>query len=69
VLAPLRKKIGLIVRASRSGAAPISPDIIDYFQAIGIPLWRVTAARELGDHQREPPESRRSARSGCPSTA
>jgi long-chain acyl-CoA synthetase len=39
VLAPLRKKLGLDrARFAISGAAPISPDIIDYFQAIGVPL-------------------------------
>jgi long-chain acyl-CoA synthetase len=39
VLAPLRKKLGLDrARFVISGAAPISPDIIDYFQAIGVPL-------------------------------
>jgi long-chain acyl-CoA synthetase len=39
VLAPLRKKLGLDrARFAISGAAPIAPDIIDYFQAIGVPL-------------------------------
>jgi long-chain acyl-CoA synthetase len=39
VLLPLRKKLGLDrTRFAISGAAPISPDIIDYFQAIGVAL-------------------------------
>jgi long-chain acyl-CoA synthetase len=39
VLRPLRKKLGLDrVRFAISGAAPISADVIDYFQALGVPL-------------------------------
>ena len=39
VLRQLRKKLGFDrTRFAITGAAPISPDIIDYFQAIGIPL-------------------------------
>jgi long-chain acyl-CoA synthetase len=39
VLLPLRKKLGFDrLRFAVSGAAPISPEIIDYFQAIGVPL-------------------------------
>jgi len=39
VLRPLREKLGLDrVRFAISGAAPISPDVIDYFQSIGVAL-------------------------------
>jgi long-chain acyl-CoA synthetase len=39
VLRPLRIKLGLDrVRFAISGAAPISPDVIDYFQSIGVAL-------------------------------
>jgi long-chain acyl-CoA synthetase len=39
VLAPLRRKLGLDrVRYALSGAAPISPEVVSYFQAIGVPL-------------------------------
>ena len=39
VLRPLRKKLGLDrIRFAISGAAPISPDVIGYFHAIGVPL-------------------------------
>jgi acyl-CoA synthetase (AMP-forming)/AMP-acid ligase II len=39
VLRPLREKLGLDrVRFALSGAAPISPDVIRYFQSIGVPL-------------------------------
>lgn len=39
VLRHLRKKLGFDrTRFAITGAAPIAPDIIDYFQAIGIPL-------------------------------
>ena len=39
VLRHLREKLGFDrLRFAISGAAPISPDVVDYFQAIGIPL-------------------------------
>jgi long-chain acyl-CoA synthetase len=39
VLRPLREKLGLDrVRFALSGAAPISPEVIGYFQSIGVPL-------------------------------
>jgi long-chain acyl-CoA synthetase len=39
VLLPLRRRLGLDrTRFAISGAAPISPDVIDYFQSIGVPL-------------------------------
>jgi long-chain acyl-CoA synthetase len=39
VLRPLRQKLGLErVRYALSGAAPISPEVVAYFQAIGVPL-------------------------------
>jgi long-chain acyl-CoA synthetase len=39
VLLPLRRKLGLDrIRVAISGAAPISPEVIDYFQALGVPL-------------------------------
>lgn len=39
VLRPLREKLGLDrTRCAISGAAPISPEVINYFQAIGVPL-------------------------------
>jgi long-chain acyl-CoA synthetase len=39
VLLPLRKKLGLDrIRFALSGAAPISPEITGYFQALGVPL-------------------------------
>jgi long-chain acyl-CoA synthetase len=39
VLRPLREKLGFDrTRFAISGAAPISPDVISYFQAIGVPL-------------------------------
>jgi long-chain acyl-CoA synthetase len=39
VLQPLRDKLGLDrARFAISGAAPISPEVIDFFQAIGVPL-------------------------------
>lgn len=39
VLLPLREKLGFDrLRFAISGAAPISPDVIDYFQSIGVPL-------------------------------
>lgn len=39
VLLPLRRKLGFDrTRFALSGAAPISPEVIDYFQALGIPL-------------------------------
>ncbi|HMJ12804.1 MAG TPA: long-chain fatty acid--CoA ligase, partial [Polyangiaceae bacterium] len=39
VLRPLREKLGLDrVRYALSGAAPISPDVISFFQALGVPL-------------------------------
>jgi long-chain acyl-CoA synthetase len=39
VLRPLRKKLGLDrVRYAISGAAPISPQVIAFFQSIGVPL-------------------------------
>ncbi|HEY6557634.1 MAG TPA: long-chain fatty acid--CoA ligase [Polyangiaceae bacterium] len=39
VLRPLREKLGLDrVRYALSGAAPISPEVIAFFQAIGVPL-------------------------------
>ncbi len=39
VLAPLRKKLGFDrTRFALSGAAPISPEVIEYFQSLGVPL-------------------------------
>lgn len=39
VLRPLREKLGLDrLRLAVSGAAPISAEVVDYFQAIGVPL-------------------------------
>jgi long-chain acyl-CoA synthetase len=39
VLRPLRTKLGLDrTRFALSGAAPISPEVIGYFQALGVPL-------------------------------
>jgi long-chain acyl-CoA synthetase len=39
VLRPLREKLGFDrMRFAISGAAPISPEVISYFQAIGVPL-------------------------------
>lgn len=39
VLRPLRRKLGLDrMRFALSGAAPISPEVVGYFQAIGVPL-------------------------------
>jgi len=39
VLRPLREKLGFDrTRFAISGAAPISPEVISYFQAIGVPL-------------------------------
>lgn len=39
VLTPLKEKLGLDrIRLAVSGAAPVSPEVIDYFQALGVPL-------------------------------
>lgn len=47
VLRPLREKLGLDrVRMAATGAAPISPEVVDYFQAIGVPLVEVYGQTE-----------------------
>ncbi|MEQ8276973.1 MAG: long-chain fatty acid--CoA ligase [Deltaproteobacteria bacterium] len=47
VLLPLRDKLGLDrVRMAATGAAPISPEVVDYFQAIGVPLVEVYGQTE-----------------------
>ena len=54
---PLREKLGLLrVRAAISGAAPIAPQVLEYFWAIGVPVregYGMTENTACGTYTRE----------------
>ncbi len=54
---PLREKLGLLrVRAAISGAAPIAPQVLEYFWALGVPIregYGMTENTACGTYTRE----------------
>ena len=44
---PLRKRLGLLrVRHAISGAAPIAPEVLEFFVGIGVPLYEAYGMTE-----------------------
>jgi len=67
IFRPLRDRLGLSgVRLGISGGTGISPDVISYFHAVGIPLAQVYCSSECGVATMHPPNQIKAETCGTP---